>query len=287
MVKYDDYYEILGVKRTASQDEIKKAYRKLAREHHPDRNPNNKSAEEKFKKINQAYEILSDPAKRTQYDNLGRYSHGSDFNMPHGFDFNTQGASNFNELFNMIFQNNISSFFEQDINRSSQPFIRNNRRQQIAEDINLELNLSLEEAIQGCKKKISINYGESFEVQIPPWTKDGTQLRLVGKGRNSGNLYLKIKILPHIKYKINGEDIESKEYISITEAVFGTEKEIETLNGKVVLKIPAAIQADQRLKISGFGWNKKGDHFVRIFVRIPKELKDKQKKLFEELKKYE
>jgi len=291
MVAYEDYYKILGVSRNASDAEIKKAYRKLARQYHPDNHPDKKLAEEKFKKINQAYEILSDPQKRSQYEQLGQMPHGSEFRPPPGFNFGGNVRGDFADLFEMLFsggQANSSVFAGGNF-----PFPggTNNKGQ----DVRSHIKLSLEEAFHGTNKRLTLNYTEEIEVKIPPGVHEGTVIRLANKGGISqfggarGDLLLEVKLYPHSLFTLTGDNIESKEKISITEAVFGGIKIVDTLDGKIELRVPAGIQGGQKLRLSGKGWQKRkdsgrGDHLIQIAIQIPQHLSEKQRSIFEQLR---
>jgi curved DNA-binding protein len=293
MVTYDDYYEILGVPRTATEAEIKKAFRKLAREHHPDRNPNNREASEtKFKKISEAYEVLSNEEKRAHYDRLGRIPHGSDFRPPGDFDF--QGGS-FADLFNVIFQ--AQGAQRQSGRNPFSPFQEYGFQQpQKGQDINVNLELPLEEAYLGVTRSVNIG-GESLQVKIPAGVKDGNKIRLSGKGRPShqggprGDLFLIIKLKESPIYKLKGDDLEMPLLVSITEAVFGATKQLQTLKSKIDIKIPPGVQSGQKLRVSGYGWPQKGGSsgnlFVQILVSIPKNLTPEQENIFKQLKELE
>lgn len=295
-MKYEDYYKVLGISRTANESEIKKAYRKLAREHHPDRNPNNKAeAEAKFKKINEAYEILSDPKKKSQYDHLGSIPHGADFNPPNGFDFgNMAGNNDFASLFDLLFQSGQMGAHNQRTGSQSGfgGFGRNAPAK--GRDIQSSVELTLEEAFRGCIKRFSLN-GSSVEVKIPPGIREGQQIRLSGQGEPSrsggarGDLLLQVKLGKHSVFSLKGDNIESVIHISVIDAVFGCLQNIETLSGKSIeIKIPAGIQGGQKLRLANMGWSKKpsgnGDHLVQVQIKIPKNLNDKEKALFNELK---
>jgi len=288
MVQFEDYYQILGVSRNASDAEIKKAYRKLAREYHPDRNPNDKAAAEtKFKKINEAYDILSNSDKRAQYDRLGRIPHGSEFKPPPDFDLNFGGnAGNFSDIFDLLFNTAGTT--------GQRPPGRMNIK---GEDLNFALSLSLEEAFSGANKKVSLGSMGTLEVKIPVGVHEASKVRLAGRGKPNpyggpaGDLLLNIHLLPHPEFVLSGDNIESKLFLGITEAVFGSLKKVKTLKGEIDLKIPAGIQSGQKLRLTGQGWPKKaggqGDHLVQILVKIPQNLSESERKLFEELQELE
>lgn len=309
MVKYRDYYEILGVSRSATEKEIKAAFRKLARKYHPDTNKGNKQAEEKFKEINEAYEVLGDPQKRKRYDTLGSgFRSGSDFTPPPGFDFGfdfeggfTRGAeSTFSDFFEMLFGETFktrSSPFQETFTETFYGRPGGKRR---GEDHYINLDLSVEEAYKGTTRKIDINVPGSnskrLEVKIPPNVREGSKVRMVGQGlpgKNggvTGDLYLVVKLKLHPFYKIEGDDINSGISITPAEAVLGTETDIPTLDGPVKLVIPPGTQNDKTLRLRGKGLSRqkkdgRGDHFVKVKINIPILITDEERKLYQELAK--
>ncbi|WP_456324735.1 DnaJ C-terminal domain-containing protein [Desulfonauticus submarinus] len=304
-MEYKDYYKILGVSKGASQEEISKAYKKLAKKYHPDLNPNNKEAEEKFKEINEAYEVLKDPEKRKLYDSLGpNWQHGQNFEPPPGFEnihFEFRGDSTgfedlggFSDFFETIFgglgrsgkrkRAYYSSGFGQDFYSAR------------GEDQEAILELSLEEAFRGGEKTItvgSIGTGKkTLNVKIPPRIKDGARIRLKGQGGPgigngpAGDLYLKVKILPHALFKLDGNNIIYRLDLAPWEAVLGTEIDVPTLEGKVKLKVPRGISSGQKLRIKGKGLGQglgRGDQLVEIRIKSPKNLSAKEEDLWQEL----
>jgi curved DNA-binding protein len=299
-VKFKDYYEVLGVPRGASDDEIRKTYRKLARKYHPDVNPNDKSAEEKFKDINEAYEVLSDAEKRKRYDELGaNWKSGADFTPPPGagngrVDFTgfgdafggARGASDFSDFFESLFGGRNSR-------RNSADF------RMPAQDIEAEISLTLEEAHHGVKRNITLqgpgtDHMKSLEVTIPPGVRDGTLIRLAGQGEpgtnggTRGDLYLHVRIEPHPLFEIVGHaDVQIELPVAPWEAALGAKVIVPTLDGPVEMKIPADTQGGQRLRLRGQGLNKRrgsrGDQYVKIKIVIPPKLSTKEKDLFEKL----
>ena len=309
MVKYKDYYEILGVSRNASEKEIKSAYRKLARKYHPDTNKGDKQAEEKFKEINEAYEVLGDPAKRKRYDTLGsNFRGGSDFTPPPGFDFSgfdfTKGFtqttdSPFSDFFEMLFgeafKGTRSTFYEDFT--ETYPRRQTKRR---GEDHFIDLSLTIEEAYKGPTRKIDISIPERgskrLEVKIPSNVREGSKIRMAGEGlpgRNGGtpgDLYLVVKLKLHAFFKVDGDDINSEVFVSPSDAVLGTEIDIPTLDGPVKVVVPPGTQNDKVLRLRGKGLSRKkdasrGDHFVKVKINVPTAISEEEKKLYQELAK--
>jgi len=318
-----DYYEVLGVKKTATEEEIKKAYRKLAMKHHPDRNPGNKQAEERFKEINEAYAVLSDRGKRQQYDQFGpsgfrqRYSQEDIFR---GFDINDLfkdlGFST-NDVFSRIFGGggrgakvrygnpddlfgqrggpayDYGDMFSGGASQTEGPMAEK------GQDIHSELNLTFMEAALGGEKKVRFSKGGNVEevaVKIPPGIESGKRLRLAGKGmdgaggRPPGDLYLKVNVAEHPLFKREGSDITVDREIKISEALLGTTIEVPTLDGSKHIKVPPGTQSNSRIRLKNFGLPRlqgggKGDEYVRLLLRYPKTLNEKQRKLAEDLKK--
>ena len=308
MVKYKDYYEILGVPRSATEKEIKTAFRKLARKYHPDTNKGNKGAEDKFKEINEAYEVLADKDKRGRYDTLGNnFSSGSDFSPPPAFDFDfnfkkgftqTQDAtfSDFFELlFGEAFKGRSSPFQETYTHTYSRP--QGKRR---GEDQSMTMELSIEEAYKGTTRKIDISVpgrpSRRLEIKIPPNVRENSKIRMSGEGLSgknggsSGDLYLIVKLKTHPFYKIENDDINSDVLVSPSDVVLGTEIEIPTLDGPVKMVIPPGTQNDKVLRLRGKGLPRqkaegRGDHFVKIKINIPTVITEEEKKLYNELSK--
>jgi curved DNA-binding protein len=318
-----DYYEVLGVKKTATEEEIKKAYRKLAMKHHPDRNPGNKQAEERFKEINEAYAVLSDKTKRQQYDQFGPSGFSQRFSQEdifRGFDisdlFKDLGFST-NDVFSRIFGGggrgakvHYGSFGDLFGRRGGQAYDFGDMFSggayqaegpmgEKGQDIHSELNLTFQEAVFGGEKKVRFSKGgkvEEVTVKIPPGIENGKKLRLAGKGmdgiggRPPGDLYLKVNVAEHPLFKREGSDITVDKEIKISEALLGTTIEVPTLDGSKNIKVPPGTQTNSRIRLKGFGLPRlqgggKGDEYVRILIRYPKTLNDRQRKLAEDLKK--
>lgn len=287
-----DYYEVLGVSKSASDDEIKKAYRKLAVKYHPDRNPGDKEAEAKFKEINEAHEVLSDKQKRARYDQFGHAGVGGASGNPFGggasgnpfggfngqsFNFDFGGAGGFEDILGSLFG------------------FGGPRRPRRGADYQTSVTLTFEEAIFGTTKEISVN-GENLKVKIPAGIDDGMSIRLRGKGGEApeggaekGDLYVKIRVKPHKNLTREGAIILSEETISMVDAALGCEIEVETVDGSITMKVPAGTQSGTPFKLSGHGVPFRGDgdrgpHIVTVIVETPKNLSKKQKELLEEFK---
>jgi curved DNA-binding protein len=311
-MEYKDYYKILGVERNANKDEIKRAYRKLALKTHPDRNPGNKKAEEQFKDINEAYQVLSDPEKRARYDQLGEsYTQWQQGGAPAGGfkwdDWFTPNQSSRNVRMEVgglddIFGGEFSEFFRRifggmaDMDESPSArrgTIRRNGRTQIPA-FQQDVEISLSEAYHGTTRQIQLD-GHRLEVKIPPGAKTGTKVRVAksvptGSTGQKGDLYLIIHVSDDPRFEVKGEDLHTEVTVDLYTAVLGGEVTLQTLSGNVVLTIPAGIQPGQSIRLAGRGLPRvnepanKGDLFAHIKVKIPHNLTQKQKELFQELK---
>lgn len=329
-----DYYQVLGVKRGDSEDEIKKAYRKLARKFHPDLNPGDKTAEEQFKQVQEAYDVLSDPEDRKLYDQYGENWRAvksgagapppgweqaqrspraarpeTDFNFDYSGDFggfrggSGEGFDIFEEIFNRA--------------RGGRSVRRGRGR-----DIEAELELSLEEAHRGGRRTLQMQTAEvcptcngsgvvdgktcdtcggagevlrpkTIEVNIPAGVRDGSTIRLAGQGgagsngSEPGDLYLHIRLRPHPRFSVKGDDLEVELAIAPSEAALGAKVEAPTIDGKVELTVPPGTNTGQRLRLRGQGLNKRkggrGDEYVRMKIVVPKELSAEERRLYEEL----
>lgn len=309
----EDYYQLLGVEKSASKDEIKKAYKKLAMKYHPDKNKGDKKAEEKFKKINEAYAVLGNDEKRKQYDSFGaegfsnRYTQEDIFR---GFDINDifEEFGFGSDIFSTIFgggggkRSQQGSPFTFHFNGDGgDPFGRQAHTRQSARpqnlDRELELKLTLEEAINGGKKTISFNAGEGMDrisITIPPGIEEGKKLKVKGKGSadhhsgQRGDLYCRVSISPHPDYKREGKDLVVEKEVKLTELVLGGKVNVTTLdNARYELKIPPLSKNNSFLRIKGkgvpYGNGKQGNLLVKLTAKIPDNLTDEQRKLFEQL----
>jgi len=340
-VEFKDYYKILGVDKKASQKEVKQAYRKLARKLHPDVNPGDPKAEERFKEVNEAYEVLSDNEKRKKYDHLGSNWKSGGYNTSwqssnvNFGDFesifkNFGGAStgkkrktsftgfgDFSDFFNTFFASGMNGDFSQDMYGAVAP--------SRGRDVEYELDVTLREAYSGARRSFYIDrqekcdscYGagrkgnnlcetcggsgmvlkrRQIEAKIPPGVKEGSKIRLKGEGEPApdgtrGDLYLKIKLLPHEVFKVEGKDLYCELPVSIAEAALGAEIKVPSLNGKQLeMKIPPETQNGRKFRLSGMGMPElkgglPGNMIVEVKLVMPQGLTNREKELFAELAK--
>lgn len=308
-----DYYEVLGVSRNATEDEIKKAYRKLALKYHPDRNKGNKEAEERFKEINEAYAVLSDKEKRQQYDTFGaegfhqRFTQEDIFrNFNFGDIFRDLGLSDdiFSTLFGGGFRRGARKRdfggdfgFGQFYRQGAADY--ESGRPQKGQDLVTDLQISLEEAARGSERRFSLGgrgtAGE-LSVKIPPGIRSGQKLRLPGKGQPAprggkpGDLFIQIRVAEHPAFRREEDDLVVEKEITFSQAVLGTTIEVQTLDGNRLVKVPPGTQNHTRLRLKGQGiphmkGGGKGDFYVKVIVRVPKNVTGKQKELINQLAK--
>ncbi len=284
---FKDYYKILGVEKSASADDIKRAYRKLARQYHPDVNPNDPNAETHFKDINEAYEVLSDPEKRKKYDQYGQYwKQGI---SPEGFSQYTNFDDFINELLGRF--GGSSARYSTQTGRPGQAFgfdslfgegiFGDSPFSGSAANVEAYITLTLAEAFHGTQKRLELQ-GETFTVRIPAGAKPESKIRVKGKGNlntktnQRGDLYLSVKLAEHPFFKFESGDLGCEIPIAPDEAALGAEIEIPTPEGSVMLKIPAGIQSGQSLRLRGKGWptpqGKRGDQLVKLKIMVPKTL---------------
>ncbi len=307
-MEYKDYYKTLGVDRKASENEIKRAYRKLALQYHPDRNPGNKQAEEKFKEINEAYQVLSDAEKRSRYDQLGEsyfrwQQRGA---PPGGFNWEEWMASpsagnvrveygDLNDLFGGGFSEFFGRIFGGMPDIEPTPSRRASPRQgrTARPSFEQEVTISLEEAYRGSSRLIDVD-GRRLEVKTPPGARTGTKVRVanavpVGSEGQRGDLYLLVTVQDDPRFERKGDDLHTDVTLDLYTAILGGEVTVPTLTGNIVLTIPPGTQTGQMFRLSGRGMpqlrhpDQYGDMFAQIIVRIPRNLTKRQRELFEEL----
>lgn len=300
-MEYKDYYKVLGVEKSASQDDIRKAFRKLAVKFHPDKNPGDKKAEERFKEINEANEVLSDPDKRKKYDQLGAnwkqyeqagYQPGARGQQGNPFGQYYEGDPS--EFFggNDGFSDFFSQFFGGGGSRMRSGA---GQRARAGHDYQAEADLTLDEAYRGTSRVINLD-GHKIRISTKPGAYDGQLLRIKGKGAPgagggaAGDLYVRIKILPHPLFQRDGDDLVKTKSIDLYTAVLGGKVDVQTLTGKLKMTVPAGTQPGQTLRLKGHGMpvygkeNQHGDLLVKLNVNIPKNLSAEQRTMFEKLR---
>ncbi|MDJ0692194.1 MAG: J domain-containing protein [Xenococcaceae cyanobacterium MO_188.B32] len=310
---FKDYYQILGVSKTATPEEIKKAYRKLARKYHPDLNPGDKEAEKRFKEINEAQEVLSDPEKRAKYDQFGQYWQQAAAGTPpgagmgvDGFDFGQYGSFDdfINELLGRFGGSSGRGSTGQQVYsyRTTSPggfgnfedvFGGSGMRDVPATDTEAAITLTFSEAFHGTQKSFQLD-GETIKVRIPGGAKPGSRIRIKGKGRISpfsqqrGDLYLTIDLQPHPLFKFEGDNIVCEVPITPEEAALGSKIKIPTPDGSVTMKIPPGVDSGQSLRLRGKGWRSpkgnRSDQIVKLKIVTPKELTPQERECYEKLR---
>ena len=310
VVQFRDYYETLGVSKTASEDEIKSAFRKLARKYHPDVAKDKKEAEEKFKQINEAYEVLTDPEKRRKYDQLGE-----NWNQPGGFQPPPQwggrqpgggfyGGSGENGGVEFEFGGTgFSDFFEAFFGggRGRSAFGGFGQRGTMAErgsDVEADIMVTLEEALHGSTRQVSLRRAgskktETYQVKIPRGVREGQRIRLAGQGEagerggKSGDLFLRVRLARHPDFSVEGSDLVHEVKIAPWQTVLGDQIIVPTLEGNARLKLPPGTQGGQRFRLRGRGLpgvsGQRGDLYVVVQIAVPKKLSDSERKLWEQL----
>jgi curved DNA-binding protein len=317
-MEFKDYYQTLGVPKTASAKEIKQAFRKLARKVHPDVNPGDKSAEARFKEINEAYEVLGDPDKRKKYDELGanwrmyEQAEAAGGPRPGGGTwrattggpggFRTMTPEEMEELFGGGGGDPFSDFFHTFFGGSVQgePGGRGARaRASRGRDVEQELELGLEDAYRGSMRRLKIRHGgeaRTVDVRIPAGVGDGARVRVAGEGERgiggapAGDLFLRIRLAPHPRFELRGRDLRTRVHVPLTTAVLGGEVDVTTLAGKSLrLKIPPTTQNGQVLRLKGHGMpmpgggSEFGDLYATVDVQLPRQLTSEQRSHFEAL----
>jgi len=319
---FKDYYSLLGVSKDASESEIKKAYRKLALKYHPDRNPNDKEAENRFKEVNEAYEVLSDPEKRKKYDQFGQYWQQADQFQQRtgggggGFRTRTTGFGTDMGGFDFSQYSSFEEFIDELLGRFNTgggtrtrysyrtspggtgfsdfgDFGSGFASSGVGTDTEATIRLSLSEAFHGVQKRLNVG-DEVVNVRIPGGAKPGSRIRVPGKGKATpynqqrGDLYLKVELQPHSFFRFEDDNLLCEVPITPDEAVLGSNIEVPTPDGKVSVKVPAGVRSGQSLRLRGKGWNnpkgQRGDLFVRLQITAPKNLSDTERELYEKIR---
>jgi curved DNA-binding protein len=305
---FKDYYQILGVDKSASESDIKKAFRKLARQYHPDLHPNDAVAEAKFKEINEAYEVLSDLDKRKKYDQFGQYWRQMDGGFPGsgagGFDTDFGQYGNFDEFINELLGRFGGGGSRSSRTTTGSPgggfgfenfggFGGGFPQGNVSADAEAEITLTFAEALKGTEKRLLLSTQENLTVRIPAGAKTGSRIRLRGKGQlnpmtqNRGDLYLNVKLQPHTFFKFEGDQLMCELPIAPDEAVLGTKIDVPTPTGVVQVNIPAGVKSGQSLRLRGKGWplakGGHGDQILKIQIVPPKELSTLERECYEKI----
>ncbi|HOJ09372.1 MAG TPA: DnaJ C-terminal domain-containing protein [Clostridiales bacterium] len=316
-MEYKDYYKILGVGKSAGQEEIKKAYRKLAKKYHPDSHPGDKKSEEKFKEINEAYEVLGNEEKRKKYDTLG-----SGFNFQNGYDFDPSqfgygknaryeyrtgtgggpgAGSGFSDFFNMFFGGD--SFNINDILHDFAGAGTGNKGFSYAQypvngnDVEAEIEITPEEGFAGTEKRVRFNISgndKTISFKIPPGIKHGEKIKISGQGNTginggrNGDLYLQVKFVDNTRFQVDGANLVTTVDLFPWDAALGSEIPVDTIDGRIMVKIPSGIQSDSKIRVAGKGYRdtkgKRGDLFLKIRIVNPQWFANEEKELLKQLK---
>ena len=317
-MEFKDYYKTLGVAKTATEKEIKQAFRKLARKLHPDVNPGDKSAESRFKEVNEAYEVLGDATSRRKYDELGAnwrmYEQaGAQGGNPFSGGgtgsrggFRTMSQEEMEELFGDAnpFSDFFTTFFSGDAGGArggAAPGARSQRvRRRPGRDVENEIELSLEDAYHGTTQRLALNHDgqrRTVDVRIPAGVVTGSRVRVSGEGEQgiggaeSGHLYLRVRLVPHPVFELKGRDLHVRVQVPLTTAVLGGEADVQTLSGKPArLRIPPLTQSGQVFRLKGYGMpavgkpDEKGDLYARVEIQLPTELSTEEREHYEALR---
>jgi curved DNA-binding protein len=305
-VQFRDYYETLGVAKTATEDEIRSAFRKLARKFHPDVAKDKATAEEKFKQINEAYEVLSDPDKRKKYDELGsNWNQPGGFQPPPGGGFRQYGGGNGRDVEFEFGGTGFSDFFEAFFGggRGQPGFGGGPSRSRAAgaergQDVEADLMVTLEEAAEGSTRQVSLRRSassklETYQVKIPRGVREAQRIRLAGQGEagarggKSGDLFLRVRLARHPDFSVEGNDLVHELRVAPWQAVLGAELQVPTLGGNARLKIPPGTQPGQRFRLRERGLpnadGSRGNLYVDAKVTLPKTLTDGEREVWERL----
>jgi len=314
-MEYKDYYKILGVPKNATAKDIKAAYRKAARKHHPDVNKGDPKSEARFKEINEANEVLSDPEKRRRYDSLGpdwqsQFRPGAGAGWPGGaggrggtveVEFGDD-VGGFSDFFRTVFGGGFGNVRESGGFRSGggggfEEIFGRAAREPAGQDVEGTADLSLEEIAQGATRTVKVGEGPSartVEVKIPAGVREGSRVRAAGEGAGApdgprGDLYLRVRTRPHPRFERKGDDLETKVSAPLTTAVLGGEVQVPTLEGPVGIKVPPGSPAGRTFRLRGKGLPRlessgRGDILAVLNVDLPRDLSPREKEIFEELK---
>jgi curved DNA-binding protein len=302
-VGYQDYYETLGVPRDASEDDIRRAYRKLARQYHPDVNKD-EGAEDRFKEVSEAYEVLRDPEKRSRYDRFGEnWRAGQDVSGSSGFEgfqgFGRGGDGGGGVQFDFGDGADFSDFFGGMFGGGGARRGRGGGGfgggfegfQRRGRDVEAELEISLEEAARGGRRRLSID-GRDIEVTIPPGVRDGQRLRLAGEGGAgasggpSGDLFLRIRLRRDPRFRVEGNNLSTDLKVAPWQAALGDSVEVETLTGRRRVKVPAGSSCGRKLRLRGQGLGD-GDLYAVVKIEVPRKLSERERELYEQLREAE
>lgn len=311
MQNFRNYYQILGLTKDATPEDVKKAYRRLARQYHPDMNPGDASAEEKFKDVGEAYEILSDVGKRAQYDQFSRFWKQTGFQTgtppkARAWNTRTNSRASTDEVDFSQFRD-FNSFVDQLLNRreeeaaAQRTAVRDPYRpgttktaytvpRATPRNAEARLTVPLEKAFVGGRERIRLEDGRSLEVNMPAAMVSGQKIRLKGQGVSGGDLYLKIDVASHPFYKLDGADLFCELPLTPSEAVLGGAIEVPTLDGLVKMMIPAGVRTGQKLRLAGKGYpvdGRRGDQIVEIIIVAPKEISPEERDLYEKIRQIE
>jgi DnaJ-class molecular chaperone len=285
-----DLYEVLGVGRSASDDEIKHAYRKLAREFHPDRNPGDKQAESKFKEVQEAYDILSDKAKRAQFDRFGTTGPAGQGGAPGGFNFQWGGPggnthqmdpTEAQEIFSQMFGGGRAGPVDFESVFGAQPRSGRRKRSAPKQEVETEVAIPFETAALGGTVNLNVD-GRELEVRVPQGINEGQSLRLQGQAPGGGDLRLKIRIEPHRFFQREDRNIVLEVPVSVAEAILGAQVEVPTLEGaRLTVKVPPGTSSGARLRLRGRGIGG-GDQYIQIKVVVPTPVDARSRELIEE-----
>ncbi|WP_027006191.1 DnaJ C-terminal domain-containing protein [Conexibacter woesei] len=300
-VGYRDYYEVLGVPRGASADEIRSAYRRLARENHPDVSKD-QDASARFSEISEAYEVLRDPEKRAQYDRLGRdWRAGQDVSGTDGFrgrdggdvrfDFGTGGDADFSDFFESLFGGGRAT--SRGGRRRQRPGSGGDGFALRGGDHEATIELTLEEAARGGRRRFTLDDGRDYEVTIPPGVRDGQRIRLAGEGAPgvgggpSGDLFLRVRLRPHPRFRVDGRDLEVDLPVAPWEAALGARVPVPTLDGDATVKVPGGSSSGRRLRLAGQGMpgpgGERGDLYAIVKIVVQRRLRRDEKRAYQQL----